>query len=244
MSTKNSKTKVDIILPVYYEQDNIEKVIQGIEKYTTSPHRIFAIWQDKKDPSIFILKKLQKKYTSLEVIECKSGVGMRQALTTGFKHTSADIIIIMMSDLSDNPKQIEQMLKKISEGYDFVCATRYSKGGKRIGGSKIKAFMSWFACVTLRMITGIPTSDATNAYKCFKRSLLKRITVESTAGFEIPLELVVKAYRLGYMITEIPTVWREREKGSSSFKVFSWIPFYMRWYTAAIKYRYFTAYEK
>jgi glycosyltransferase involved in cell wall biosynthesis len=169
---------------------------------------------------------------------------MRQALTTGFRHVSSDIVIIMMSDLSDNPKQVDQMVKKISEGYDFVCATRYSSGGKRIGGSMLKAFMSWFACITLRMITGIPTSDATNAYKCFKRDLLEKVTIESKAGFEIPLELIVKAYRIGYQITEVPTVWRERETGSSSFKIFSWIPYYMRWYTAAITYRYFRQYEK
>lgn len=235
---------VEIIMPVYHEEDNIVKVITGIEKSVKTDHRIFAVWQDKNDPTIPILHKLQKKYTALKVIECREGVGMRNALMTGFHHVTSDIVIIMMSDLSDNPKQIEQMIKKISGGYDFVCATRYSKGGERIGGSKIKAFMSWFACVTLRMITGIPTSDATNAYKCFKRDLLKNITIESTAGFEIPLELVVKAYRVGYRITEVPTVWREREKGSSSFKIFSWIPYYMRWYTAAIKYRYFQTYEK
>lgn len=229
------KSKIDIILPVYREEDNIERAIKGISTHTKTSHRILAIWQDKNDPTVPVLKRLSKKYKNLTLLESKEGVGMLKALKTGFKHAKADIIMIMMSDLSDNPKDIEKMIAKIENGYDVVCASRYMKHGKRIGGSKMKAFLSWFACVTLKIITDIPTKDATNAYKCFRQTVLKNIAIESTAGFELPLELVVKAYRKGYKITDIPTIWKERDSGKSSFKIFSWIPYYMRWYIFAIK---------
>ena len=72
----------------------------------------------------------------------------------------------------------------------------------------------------------------------FKRKLLKEIKIESDVGYEMPLELIVKANELGYSIAEVPTVWIEREKGYSKFKLFKYVPHYMRWYIYALKQKY------
>ena len=225
---------LDIIIPTYHEQENIEKVIKQIQKYVKTPHVITIVLQDKTDPTITVLKPLQKNVKNLRIIFTRSGIGMLKALKEGFKSTHAPIITIMMGDLSDDPKDIDKMVIEINKGYDLVCASRYSNYGKRVGGPKIKGLLSYLACKSLNLILKLPTNDATNAFKCFRRTLIKKITIKSREGFEMPLELTVKAFHKGMKITEIPTVWKDREKGRSKFSLWRNIPLYLRWYLFGI----------
>jgi len=82
---------------------------------------------------------------------------------------------------------------------------------------------------------GFPTHDPTNAFKMYKKSILKKLTIESDGGFEYSIELMVKAHKSGYKITEIPAVWRDRTAGKSKFKLFKWLPKYLRWYFHLLK---------
>jgi len=229
------KFKLDIILPVYHEQDNIERVLDGIKKHVKTPHTINLVFAYKKDPTIKIVEGIQKKYKNINLLISKYGKGLRNQLVTGFEATNAPYILIMMSDLSDDPKDIDKMVRKLDGGEDFVCGSRYIPKGARLGGSRVKGFVSYFGCFSLRLLTDINTHDATNAFKCFKRGLLTRIKIESKVGYELPLELIVKAHAIGMKIDEIPTVWRERDTGSSKFKLLAYIPNYLRWYFFAVK---------
>ena len=64
----------------------------------------------------------------------------------------------------------------------------------------------------------------------FSKELIDKIKIESKKGFTLSLELTAKAHRLGYKITEIPTIWIEREKGTSRFKLISFILSYTKWF--------------
>lgn len=223
---------VDIILPVYHEEGNIRTVLSLIKKHVHTPHKTYLILQDKKDPTIKVLNKLQNIYT-FTVLFTPNGKGMMKAIKTGIKNTNSPLIILMMSDLSDDPKDIDAMVAKLSAGYDLVCACRYSNRGKRNGGPVLKGFLSHVACVSLKYITGMPTYDATNAFKGFRRSLIDQIQLESTEGFAFPLELSVKAYRLEKKFADIPTSWNDRKSGKSQFRIFTVLPHYLRWYLKA-----------
>jgi hypothetical protein len=126
------------------------------------------------------------------------------------------------------------MFEKIKEGYDLVCGARYTKGGDRIGGSALKGFFSFLVGRTIAFLIKIPTCDIANAFKMYRKKVIDSIDIESK-GFEISMELPLKAYYLGFKITEVPTVWREREKGRSNFNMVNLAPNYWRWYLWAIK---------
>jgi glycosyltransferase involved in cell wall biosynthesis len=229
------KYRLSIILPTYHEENNIKKVITGIEKYVKTPHKTIVVLQDKNDPTIQALSLLRKNITSLEIIFTKDGKGMLKALKRGIKYAKSEIIVITMADLSDNPRDIDKMVAKINEGYDLVCGSRYMKNGKHLGGPFIKGLLSRIGCLTLKYITGVPTHDATNAFKCFRKSIMNKITIQSEEGFEMPLELTVKAHEKGFSITEIPTTWKDRVRGDSKFKTYTNLKFYLRWYLYGIK---------
>ncbi len=232
---KAMKAAVDIILPAYHEQENIAAVIAGINKEVKAAHNIKIILQDRKDPTFPVIKKLQKKNRRIKVYFTPDGVGLAKALKTGFQKVTTPLVVEMMSDSSDDPSSIDRMIKKINRGYDLVCASRNIRGGKRLHAPLLKKMLSFGGSVSLQYLTGLKTSDATNAFKCFRRDLLKEIKLESNRGFELPLELTVKAHYLGKKIGEVPTVWRERKNGNSHFKIFNLLPHYLRWYFWSIE---------
>jgi len=121
------------------------------------------------------------------------------------------------------------------QGYDLVCGSRYMKGGRLIGGPFFKQALSRFSGLSLHYLRGIPTHDATNSFKLYDAVMVRTLTVESVAGFELGLELTAKAFLNGYRIAEIPSTWRDRTEGSSRFRIFQWLPHYLKWYFYAFQ---------
>ena len=89
------------------------------------------------------------------------------------------------------------------------------------------------AGLSLHHLAGVPTHDPTNNFKLYSRGFLDAVTIESTAGFELALELTVKATLMGRPVAEVPTTWRDRTAGQSNFKLRKWLPHYLHWYRAA-----------
>jgi hypothetical protein len=87
----------------------------------------------------------------------------------------------------------------------------------------------------LYWLAGIPTHDITNSYKIYRRSILETIEIESTGGFEVGIEIVVKAFVRGMRITEVPCSWWDRSNGESRFRMAKWIPLYLKWYLYALR---------
>ena len=134
-----------------------------------------------------------------------------------------------MADLSDDIDKIDQMYLMIKKGYDIICASRYMKGGRQIGGPFLKGLFSRLSGTSLYYL-GLPTHDPTNAFKMYRKSIFNTVEIESDGGFEYNLEIIVKAFKKGYKITEIPAVWRDRTEGKSKFELLKWLPKYLRWY--------------
>jgi len=119
--------------------------------------------------------------------------------TQRFLKSTTKYVVVTMADFSDPPAVINSMFIIAEEqNSDIVCASRYMKGGKQIGGPVIKGFMSRMAGLTLHIFADIPTHDATNSFKLYRTSFLRQLTIESKGGFELGIELVVKAYVHGY----------------------------------------------
>ena len=104
------------------------------------------------------------------------------------------------------------------------------RSGRQLGGPLVKRTLSRVAGLSLHYVAGVPTHDPTNNFKIYSKRLLEGITIESEAGFELALELTVKAHLKGLPIAEVPTTWRDRTVGESRFQMRKWIPHYLRWY--------------
>jgi len=224
---------ISIIIPAHFEKKSIIQVLEEIKKKVVTSFETLVVYDLDEDPTPKIIKKyLEKtKNNNIKVIKNNQGSkrGVINAVKTGVLASRGKTIVVSMADLSDDIGKIDKMYQLIEKGFDIVCASRYMKGGRQIGGPFLKGIFSRLAGVSLHYL-GLPTHDPTNSFKAYKKTVFDRIKIESDGGFEYNLEIIVKAFKKGYKITEIPATWRDRAKGKSKFKLFKWLPKYLRWY--------------
>lgn len=230
--------KLSIIIPAHNEQDNIEDIIRKVESAIKLEHELIVVNDHSTDATKGIIDKLCEEYSNLKLVENVKEAGFANAIKTGFENVTGELVVPVMGDLCDDLNIIPKMMEVALQGFDVVCGSRYIKGGGRLGGSKFKGLLSMLGGWSIHFILGIPTHDIANAFKLYRMNVIKSINIESK-GFEISMELPIKAFFNKYKIAEIPTVWRERSKGKSSFKVFKLLPNYLRIYTWAVKKRVF-----
>lgn len=233
---------VDIVIPVYNEGKNILVALERIKAELRTPYRILVVYDMDSDTSLAAIQNGQKdgSLADIPIVPTKNiyGRGALNAIKTGLKLAQAEYVVVTMADLSDPPSVINEMIAMAqNQGADLVCASRYMRGGQQIGGPLLKKTMSRLAGVSLRYMIGFPTHDVTNSFKLYRRSMLEAITIESQGGFELGMEIVVKAWQQGFSVKEVPTVWRDRTDGASRFRLFQWLPSYLHWYFVAIKER-------
>ena len=223
---------LQIAIPVYNEAGNIAHTLEQLEAMVTVPHRILIIYDFAEDDTVPVVKEFirEQKAENIFLVKNKYGRGVLNAIRTGFDSIEDGAILVVMADSSDDISIVDAMFEKINQGYDVVCGSRYMRGGNQIGGPQFKKFLSRTAGISLHLITGIPTHDATNSFKMYRKSLLDTIKIESHGGFEIGMEIAIKAFLKGYKIAEIPSTWRDRAAGESRFKFRRWLPSYIRWY--------------
>ena len=138
--------------------------------------------------------------------------------------------MIFMSDDHINHDIINLCYQKFKEGYEVVCPSRFINKGKMIGGPFFKGLLARLVSVFLFNFTNFPIKDSTNNFRLFSKKLISNIQIESQKGFTLSLELTAKAHRLGYKMIEVPSVWKEREKGESRFRLFSFLIPYLKWF--------------
>ena len=139
------------------------------------------------------MKRLDERGDIILHLRARNG-GKGAAVQDGLKRASGDVVIISMADLSDDTRAIGEMIRLIrEEHYDIVCASRYMRGGQHIGGPLLKKTLSRLAGLTLYWLGALPVHDATNAFRAYRREILKSIEIESTGGFEYSLEITAKA---------------------------------------------------
>lgn len=225
--------KLSIVVPAHNEEDNIVKVVEEIERSLNLDYELIIVNDNSTDSTAELVQELSRRYSNIKLVHNKLRKGFANALKTGFNNVTTDIVIPVMADLCDDLSVIPNMLDKMNQGYDIVCGSRYIKGGVRLGGSKVKGFLSCCAGRSLSFLLGLPTHDIANAFKMYRKRVIDSIDIKSKA-FEISMEIPLKAYYAGFKIAEIPTVWNERKEGQSNFKVMRLLPAYIKLYIWAV----------
>jgi hypothetical protein len=180
------------------------------------------------------VKRYQKKDKDLILHKNTIGRGALNALLSGFKYVKSGPVLVIMADLSDDLRIVDNMYDLYLKGAAVVCGSRYMKGGKKIGGPLLKRTLSHLAGVSLYWIRRFPTHDVTNNFKLYDKNFIDSIKIESKGGFEIAMEITVKAFKKGQVIKEVPSTWRDRTAGEANFQLWKWLPSYLRWYFYAL----------
>jgi dolichol-phosphate mannosyltransferase len=226
--------RVSIVIPAYQEGDSIRPVLERIFESVTLPHEVLVVVDFADDSTVEALGGYgQAESRRLKILVNSYGRGPANAIRFGIDHASAPVVVVTMADGCDDPRQIDDLTRLVERGVVVAAASRYSPGGQQVGGPLLKATLSRLAGRSLHVLARVGTRDATNSFKAYSTDFVRRVGIDSRAGFEIGLELTAKARRTGGRVAEIPTIWLERQAGVSNFKIAGWIPKYLAWYRFA-----------
>lgn len=228
--------ELGIIIPVYNEGENIDQTIRAIEANVHTPHAIYIVYDFDEDNTLPVIMRLKERGVDLVLLKNAAG-RVVNAIKTGLRQANETYLLVTMADLSDDYGVVDAMVQRAGQGFDVVCGSRYAKGGRQIGGPLLKKTLSRLAGISLRYLACVPTLDATNSFKLYRKAMVDLLTIESDGGFEIGMEIVIKAHFSGYQVTEIPCTWHDRQQGASRFRILHWMPNYLKWYFFAIRKR-------
>jgi glycosyltransferase involved in cell wall biosynthesis len=231
--TGSAPAELAIILPVYNEGEPVADVLRSLAAGVTTPHELVVVYDFDGDTTVPVIERLRSELPELRGLRNDLGRGVLNAMKAGIAGTTTPYVLISMADGSDEPAVVDPMMALARSGADVVAASRYMRGGHQVGGPPLKRLMSRTAGLTLHWFAGVPTHDPTNNFKLYSRRFLDGVTIESSAGFELALELTVKATIARRRIAEVPTTWRDRTAGQSNFKLRKWLPHYLHWYRVA-----------
>lgn len=229
--------KLSLVCPVYNEAANIAPLVERLTREIALTSELVVVYDRDDDDTLPVLARLRPPF-EVRTIRNRFGRGALGAIKTGFEEARGEATLVIMADLSDDLRVVPRMFELVRSGHDIVCGSRYMPGGRQIGGPVLKGLLSRAAGISLHALAGVPTHDVTNSFKMYRTGFLRSLTFESSGGFEIGMEAVVKAYVSGGRIAEVPSTWTDRVAGSSRFRLWRWLPKYLRWYLYAFRGRF------
>jgi len=231
-----SGTELTVVIPVLNEGARFQALWSNLNQHMPARSQVFVVYDFEEDDTLPIVKEIKAVGEKrLHLLKNSFGPGVVGAIKTGFDAVDTGPVVVVMGDLSDDLQQIGPMLELYDRGFHLVAGSRYMRGGSIRNGPWLKQGLSRLAGVSLFWLRGIPTHDSTNAFKLYDSKMLRSLKLESTKGFELSLEITVKAFLAGFKIIEIPASWEERTAGTSKFRLWKWLPGYLKWYFYAFQ---------
>jgi dolichol-phosphate mannosyltransferase len=222
--------RLDIVIPVYNEGENITRLLDSFLAAVHTPCRVLICYDRDDDTSLPAIRGYSNR-DAFDIVFVKNrGKGPHGAVMAGLVESTAPFALVYMADDTFNAPRIDGMVEKAEQGYDIVVASRFVPGGCMVGAPWLKGFLVRAASFSLHYLARLPVHDASNGLRLFSRRVIDEIAVESESGFTYSIELLVKCHRLGWPIGEVPIEWYERTAGQSRFRVMKWLPKYLRWY--------------
>ena len=210
--------KTLVVIPTYNEIENILELIETILKVDKTVDLLF-IDDNSPDGTANLINKIAKGNDKIHLISRQGKLGLGTAYIAGFKwalSNNYDYIIQMDADLSHDPSDIPRFLRNIPR-FDLVIGSRYLHGFNVVNWPIRRLLLSYFANLYTRILTGLPLSDSTGGFKCFKAEALREIDLDkiSSEGYSFQIEMNYLTWINNNKMKEISIVFTDRTVGKS-----------------------------
>jgi len=227
MILKNKQTlSVSCVIPAHNEAANIKKLIYHLKPILEKSslvewYELVIVDDNSTDSTGQIIDSLALNDTHIKVIHRINTPGFGNAVRAGLAVASGEVIIPVMADLSDDPKDIIKLVEKIRDGYDVVYGSRFIEGGYLHDYPFLKLIANRVFNNLIRFMFGIPQKDITNAFKAYHYKVLEEIGIEGlkSSGFDLTAELPLRAHIAGFSSVEVPVSWFNRTAGEAHLKL-------------------------
>ena len=210
--------RVLIIIPTYDEKENVRPIASAVFANVPEAEVLF-VDDNSPDGTGKIIDDMTAENPQVHVSHRPGKSGLGRAYIAGFKwalERDFELIFEMDADFSHDPKSLPDFIRKADES-DLVLGSRYTGGIRVINWPLSRLMISMGAGVFVRAVTGIPVSDPTGGFKCFRRKVLEAIDLDAVRsnGYSFQIEMTHLAWWAGFRIGEVPIVFEDRRSGYS-----------------------------
>ena len=215
-----------VIVPTYNERENIQAILSAVLLQPSGFH-VLVVDDGSPDGTAEIVRGLQKEryQDNLFLLERKGKLGLGTAYIAGFRwglEKGYDYLFAMDADFSHDPNDLPRLLDAcVNGGADVAVGSRYCKGGSVINWPMDRIVLSRGASIYVQAVLWMPIADPTAGFIVYHRSVLDAIDFDKIRfiGYAFQIEMKYAAYKLGFKVTEVPIVFKDREKGQSKMSL-------------------------
>ncbi len=208
-----------VIVPTYNEIENIERLVgelRGLEGNIN----VLIVDDNSPDGTGLLVDALADRDGGIHIIHRPGKLGSGTAYKRGFAFGLScgfQYVCTMDADFSHNPQSVPALLEQAAQGDDLVIGSRYVKGGKVVGSTPIRKFVSYSANWLAHSILGVTTKDCTAGFRCYRRHVLETIDLDAifSSGYSFLVEMAYRCQKAGFRSSEVPITFVNRTEGSS-----------------------------
>jgi dolichol-phosphate mannosyltransferase len=210
--------RILVIIPTYNEATNLPLIVPQV--LTQDPRiEVLVVDDNSPDGTGDVVDRMAQSESRIHALHRQAKEGLGRAYLAGFRWGLAqhfDAMFEMDADFSHDPSFIPSFLQAIEDA-DLVLGSRYSTGVNVINWPISRLLLSLAANLYARIITGLPLSDSTGGFKCFRRVVLEAIDLDHVRsnGYAFQIEMSFRAWRKGFRLKEIPIIFHDRVEGHS-----------------------------
>jgi len=209
-----------VIIPTYNEKENISQIIEVVLGLPRMD--VLIVDDNSPDGTGDIVEQIKSDHDAgrVHLIRRSGKLGLGTAYIAGFKYAieqNYDLISEMDADFSHNPKDLIRLRQACIDGADLAVGSRYVKGGGLENWPATRIFISRGGSLYVQLLTFMPVKDPTAGFICYKREVLEAIDLDKIGftGYAFQIEMKYVTWKLGFQISEVPIVFKDREHGVS-----------------------------
>ncbi len=212
---------ISIVVPAYNEEEVIQRFLEACIRdiRLDEPFEIVVVNDGSADATARIVCTFQEKDARVRLVNHEANRGLGKALETGFKEAQGSIVVTMDSDLTHPPVMIRGLVEGM-RGVDICIASRYVKGGGMEEVPVWRVFVSRLANLAFDLLFWTSIQDLSSGFKAYRAEHIKQAPIRAS-GFECQMEIMLYFIKNHLRHREIPLMLRNRQFGSSKFRVIS-----------------------
>jgi dolichol-phosphate mannosyltransferase len=184
-----------------------------------TPVDLLVVDDNSPDGTGKLADDLAARHNCIHVMHRQEKNGLGRAYVAGFKWAlehGYEFVFELDGDLSHNPDDIPMFLEA-AKNADLVLGSRYLNGIRIINWPLSRLMLSKGAAKYVQIVTGMPFTDPTGGYKCFRRRALEIINLDTVRsnGYSFQIEMTHRLWRRGLKVVEVPIIFTDRFQGHS-----------------------------
>jgi len=209
--------RATVCLPTYNERENLEPMLRALGEHEVD---VLVIDDNSPDGTGELADRLAAELDYVEVLHRERKEGLGPAYLAGFRQAlsgDAQFVLEMDCDFSHDPNDVPRLIAAVADGADVALGSRYVPGGGVRNWGLLRRVISAGGSLYARVVLDVQVRDLTGGFKCYRRSVLETIELDSvhSKGYAFQIETTYRALRAGFEVVEVPITFADREVGGS-----------------------------